>query len=144
MGLALHSWLHLEPAAHAVIVRPIVRVAAMAARLDGRLIAAVPTNVGRLTVRAGRLLVGLESRALSGAVTRVAAGTLRTARATARGDVGVVRVVQAVATGAQGGGRAVRRTSSSGQLHRYYLQLIGGFLAVLVIVSVIVVVESSR
>jgi len=49
-----------------------------------------------------------------------------------------------VARGARRGGRAVRRTSSSGQLHRYYLQLVGSLLVVLVLVSVVVLIESSR
>lgn len=140
----LGSWLHLERAAHTLIVRPTLRTAEAAARVDDRIIAGAASGAARLTIRAARSVARLEDRALSGAVARTASGTLRAAGSSARGDASIAGVVQGVARGARRGGRAVRRTSSSGQLHRYYLQLVGSLLVVLVLVSVVVLIESSR
>ena len=42
------------------------------------------------------------------------------------------------------GGRAVRRSSASGQLHHYYLQQVALLLLVLVVVSLVVLFGSLR
>lgn len=114
----LRSWLHLEQVVHAVVVRPCLRAAELAARADDHVLAR--------------------------GVTGVATGALRAARAASRGDVGIDRTVRGVASAARGGGRLVRRTSATGQLHHYYLQLVAVLLVMLAAVVLVVLVESSR
>ena len=108
----LHGWLHLEQVTHALVVRPTLRGADLAARVDDRVLAAL--------------------------VTGVATGALRLARVTDHGDAQVDQGVRAVAAGARDGGRLVRRPSSTGQLHHYYQQLVGALLVLVVIVSALV------
>ncbi|QWC86598.1 hypothetical protein KLP28_07990 [Nocardioidaceae bacterium] len=108
----LHGWLHLEQVIHALVVRPTLRGADLAARVDDRVLAAL--------------------------VTGVATGALRLARGTDRGDAQVDQGVRAVAAGARDGGRLVRRPSSTGQLHHYYQQLVVALLVLVVIVSALV------
>ncbi len=107
-GVALlRDWLGLERATHALLVRPTLRLAGAAARFD--------------------------DRRVHGAVTAVAGAARATARASRRGDDVVDRLVRGLADAAGRAGTAVRRTSGTGQLHHYYLQLVGGVVAVLVV-----------
>ncbi len=114
----LHAWLHLEQAVHVVLVRPCLRLAAAAARADDRLLA----------------------RSVAG----VAGTVLWLARAAGSADAVTDHAVHGVAGALARGGRMVRRTSASGQLHHYYLQQVALLLVVLVVVSLVVLFGSSR
>ena len=114
----LHGWLGLETAVHAAVVRPTLALADAAARLDDAAHTRVVMGVGHLT--------------------------LRTGSASARGDAGVADAVDDVARSAQGAGRAVRRGAVSGQLHRYYLQLVLGVLALVVVTAAVVLIGNLR
>ena len=110
---ALRGWLGLERAVHAALVRPCLRLADAAARFDDRRIA--------------------------GAVASVAAGARSAAAVSRRGDDALDGVVRGTAGTAARLGGGVRRTSRSGQLHHYYLQLVGGVLVVLVVLTAVLI-----
>ncbi len=107
----LTDWLFLERATHRVVVRPVLRLSGLLARVDD---AVLDRGVGA-TVRWTVKLAGASARA---------------------DDDGVDAVVRRVASGARTLGRVVQRPQT-GQLHQYYLQalLVLG-LAVLVLVIV--------
>ncbi|QYJ05428.1 hypothetical protein KUV85_07035 [Nocardioides panacisoli] len=109
----LHGWLGLEPAARAILVRPTVAVAAAAGRFDDRVVAVIVDRLAGLVLQAGR--------------------------ATAAGDTLITRIVDGVAAVSRRAGGGVRRSGRSGQLHHYYLQLVGGVLLVAVVVSIALV-----
>jgi NADH-quinone oxidoreductase subunit L len=114
----LTDWLGLEAVAHTAVVRPCLRAAGVAARVDDRVLA---RGVGA-----------------------IAAGTLRAASAAVRGDARLAGGVDAVGAGARRTGRAVRRGAASGQLHHYYLQLVVGVLVTLAVVVVVLLAGSPR
>jgi NADH-quinone oxidoreductase subunit L len=92
----LASWLWLESAAHAVVLRPTIALARLAARADDRV--------------------------LDAAVDRTAVLVRRLADGAFRGDVRVVDGgVPAVADGARRLGALARRPQT-GQVHQYYAQ----------------------
>jgi NADH-quinone oxidoreductase subunit L len=105
----LRSWLGLEAAAHAAIVRPVLATAAGLARIDDGLDRAVD-GMARL-------------------VRRTAGGLDR------RGELSVDGLVRGVAAGARALGRLARRPQT-GQLHQYYAQsaAVLALLALLLIV----------
>lgn len=113
----LRGWLGLERAAHALVVRPTLRLA------DG--------------------VAAVDDRVLSRAVDAVGRGAVTGARGVVRGERGLSALVDAVARGA---GRAsesgVRRSSGSGQLHHYYLQVAVALLLVVLAVSLPLLVLS--
>jgi len=101
------SWLGLEAAAHALVVRPVLRLAEGLARFDDRVLDRAVEATGR--------------------------GTLRLARAAATvDDGGIDRAVAGVALGARRLGALARRTQT-GQLHQYYVQAAVVLGAVLVL-----------
>ena len=102
------------------------------------------TGLGRGALRLARSLAALDQRVLTRGVSATARRTVQLGGSTATGDVALARLVTQVGVTARSGGRVVRRTSSPGQLHQYYLQLVGAVLVVLAVVSVVVLVESSR
>jgi hypothetical protein len=92
----LRNWWGLEPAAHALLVRPVRALAEALARFDDRVL----------------------DRAVDGAAQGVVAG----ARAVDRSaEPSVDGVVRAVAAAARALGRLARRPQT-GQLHQYYAQ----------------------
>jgi NADH:ubiquinone oxidoreductase subunit 5 (subunit L)/multisubunit Na+/H+ antiporter MnhA subunit len=109
----LRDWLRLEPAARALVVRPVLAVARGLARFDDRVLDRAVDDSARATVRLGR---GLDRRG-EGAVD-----------GTVRGLAGAVRVL----------GRWARRPQT-GQLHQYYAQASVAF-ALLAALAVVVVV----
>ena len=104
-------WLGLEAAAHAVVVRPVLRLAEALARFDDRV--------------------------LDRAVTAVARGGLAAGRAAARADVGGVDgAVEALACGVRRLGALARRPQT-GLLHQYYLQATTLLVAAVVLLLVV-------
>ena len=105
------GWLGLEAAAHAVVVRPVLRLAEALARFDDRV--------------------------LDRAVTAVARGGLAAGRAAARADVGGVdAAVEALARGVRRLGALARRPQT-GLLHQYYLQAATLLVAAVVLLLVV-------
>lgn len=114
----LQGWLHLERAAHLLVVRPTLRLASAAAWADDHVLARTVTGVG--------------------------GAALAAARAGEHADAGTDRAVHGIAGSLRRSGRAVRHTSATGQLHHYYLQQVALLLLVLVVVSLVVVIGRSR
>lgn len=114
----LHAWLGLERLVSAVVVRPTLRAAQIAARFDDRVLAR-----------------GVEA---------VATGVTQAAGASAQADATLSKATYGVADLARRAGRLVRRSSGSGQLHVYYLQLIAGVLLTVAVLTMIVLVGSPR
>jgi NADH:ubiquinone oxidoreductase subunit 5 (subunit L)/multisubunit Na+/H+ antiporter MnhA subunit len=106
----LASWLGVERAAHAVVVRPVLALARLLARVDDGLDRSV-TAVARGTVVVARLL-------------------------DRRGEGAVDGAVRGVAAGARALGRLARRPQT-GQVHQYYAQAAAA-LAVLALVVIVV------
>lgn len=108
---ALRSWLGLEAVAHALLVRPVVGLAAALARFDHRVV--------------------------DGAVDRAARGVVRAARVLdRRGELSIDGLVAGVAAAARMAGRWARRPQT-GQLHHYYAQAAAAF-AVLALFLIVV------
>ncbi len=108
---ALRSWLGLERAAHAGVVRPVLALARALARFDDRGFDAAVTASARGT------------RAVAGALDR-------------RGELSVDGAVRAVAAGSRALGRIARRPQT-GQVHQYYAQAAAA-LAVLALLVIVV------
>ncbi|MCD7443446.1 NADH-quinone oxidoreductase subunit L [Streptomyces lincolnensis] len=105
------QWLHLETAAHVLLVRPVTRLADALAAFDDRVL----------------------DRAVDGA----ARGSVRLARWT---DAQVERLVDGAAEGVASGARALGRLArrpQTGQLHQYLAQAVAAF-TVLAVVLVLV------
>ena len=109
--VALVDWVFLERVTHRVVVDPVVRLAALLARVDDSV--------------------------LDGGVRASARWTARAAQASARADDAVVDGgVRGLASGARSLGRLLQRPQT-GQLHQYYLQallVLGVAILVLVLV----------
>lgn len=104
-------WLDLERAAHALVVRPTLRLAGWLAWCDDHII--------------------------DGAVHQITRGALLVAGLAARvDDRGIDRTVYAVAAAARAGGRWARRPQT-GQLYQYYAQVLAAFalLALLLVLA---------
>lgn len=140
----LHDWLRLETAVHLAVVRPTVRLAQAAARVDDRVLARAVTGAAAATARLAGVSARADDRVLARAVTGVGTAGLASAHGSDRADAGTHRAVHGVAGALARGGRAVRRSSASGQLHHYYLQQVALLLLVLVVVSLVVLVGSLR
>ncbi|MFC4034801.1 NADH-quinone oxidoreductase subunit L [Streptomyces polygonati] len=105
------DWLHLERAAHALVVRPVLGLA--------------------------RALAAVDDRVVDGAVRQIARCGLAAARLAARlDDGGIDAVVRATAAGARRLGGWARRPQT-GLLHQYYTQAALGF-AVLAMIALLV------
>jgi NADH-quinone oxidoreductase subunit L len=140
----LHSWLGLEALVAAMVVRPVLRAADAAARLDDRVLARGVDLAAAVALRLAAATARLDDGFLARGVDRFSTGTLQAAHTTARGDAGLSATVSGVALGARRAGRLVRRSSASGQLHVYYLQLVAGVLLTAVVLTVILLVGSPR
>jgi len=140
----LHSWLGLEALITAVVVRPVLRAADAAARLDDRVLARGVGLAAAVALRLAAATARLDDGFLARGVDRISTGTLQAAHTTARGDAGLSATVSGVALSARRAGRLVRRSSASGQLHLYYLQLVAGVLLTAVVLTVILLVGSPR
>jgi NADH:ubiquinone oxidoreductase subunit 5 (subunit L)/multisubunit Na+/H+ antiporter MnhA subunit len=107
----LRDWLHLERAAHRLLVAPVMRLARVAAAFDDRVLDRAVDGSGTVAVRCARWTDGVVERAVDGSVTALAAGT---------------RAL----------GRSARRPQT-GQLHQYLAQAVAAF-TVLAVVLVLV------
>jgi NADH:ubiquinone oxidoreductase subunit 5 (subunit L)/multisubunit Na+/H+ antiporter MnhA subunit len=107
----LASWLGLEPAARALLVRPTLALARALARFDDAVLDRVVVGAARTTVAAARVLDRRGEPAVDGAVRAVAAATRSL-------------------------GRLARRPQT-GQVHQYYAQAAAAFavLALLLILA---------
>jgi NADH-quinone oxidoreductase subunit L len=101
------SWLGLEAAARALVVRPLLRLAEQLARFDDRVLDRAVEAGGRGTLRAARAAAAVD-------------------------DGGIDRAVAGVALGARRLGSLARRTQT-GRLHQYYVQAAVVLGAVLVL-----------
>ncbi|MGV9657121.1 proton-conducting transporter transmembrane domain-containing protein [Streptomyces koyangensis] len=101
------DWLGLERAAHALVVRPVLAAARLAAAFD--------------------------TRVLEHAVDAAAYGTLALARRTGRvAEQGLTGAVAALAAGVRRAGSQARRPQT-GQLHQYLAQAVAAFTALAVV-----------
>ncbi|MFE9437967.1 NADH-quinone oxidoreductase subunit L [Streptomyces sp. NPDC006602] len=108
---ALADWLHLERAAHILLVTPAMRLAHVAAAFDDRVLDRAVDGSAAAALRFARWTDGVVERALDGTVTALAAGT----RALGRWS----------------------RLPQTGQLHQYLAQAVAAF-TVLAVVLVLV------
>jgi NADH-quinone oxidoreductase subunit L len=107
----LASWLGVERAAHAVVVRPVLALARLLARFDDRVLDRSVTAVARATVGVARVL-------------------------DRRGEGAIDGAVRVITDGARALGRLARRPQT-GQIHQYYAQAAAA-LAVLALVVIVV------
>jgi NADH:ubiquinone oxidoreductase subunit 5 (subunit L)/multisubunit Na+/H+ antiporter MnhA subunit len=134
---ALRSWLGLEAAAHALLVRPVLGLAAALARFDDRVVARGADRAARGVLAAARGLERRGERAVDGAVDRTAKGVAAAARVlAARGEPSVDGIVRGLAVAARVAGRWAR-WPQTGQLHQYYAQAAAAF-AVLALFLIVV------
>ncbi|MEV0634481.1 proton-conducting transporter membrane subunit [Streptomyces sp. NPDC050619] len=105
------DWLHLERAAHLLLVAPVVQLAHLAAAFDDRVVDRAVDGSAALAMRFARWTDGVVERALDGTVTALAAGT----RALGRWS----------------------RLPQTGQVHQYLAQAVAAF-TVLAVVLVLV------
>ncbi len=118
----LRDWLHLERAAHAVAVRPVLALAAALAVFDDRVLDRAVEGAVPVARRTARALARLDDGVVDGAVEATARGTVALAGRAGRADVRTVDgAVEALATGARRLGALARRPQT-GQLHDYYGQ----------------------
>ncbi|GAA4694151.1 hypothetical protein GCM10023215_34670 [Pseudonocardia yuanmonensis] len=111
----LRDWLRLEPAARALVARPVLATARGLARFDDRVLDRAVDGTARTTVRLAR---GLDRR----------------------GEGAVDGAVRGVADGARVLGRWARRPQT-GQLHQYYAQASVAFALLAALAVVVIVVR---
>jgi NADH-quinone oxidoreductase subunit L len=122
MPAAARQWLHLEGAAHAVAVRPVLALSAALAAFDDRVLDRGVMATAPAARRVAAALARADDALLDRAVEGTAAGTVRTAGASGRFDVdGVDGLVTALAAATRRLGAQARRPQT-GQLHQYYGQ----------------------
>lgn len=130
-------WLGLEAAAHAVVVRPALRLAEALARFDDRVLDRAVVAVAHSGLAVGRAAARFDDRVLDRAVTAVARAGSAVGRAAARADDGGVdAAVQTLARGVRRLGGLARRPQT-GQLHQYYLQAAAVLAAAVVLLVVV-------
>jgi NADH-quinone oxidoreductase subunit L len=122
MPAAARQWLHLEGAAHAVAVRPVLALSSALAAFDDRVLDPGVMATAPAARRLAANLAHADDKLLDRAVEGSAAGTVRTARASGRFDLdGVDGLVTALAAATRRLGAQARRPQT-GQLHQYYGQ----------------------
>ena len=139
----LRGWLGLERAAHALVVRPTLRLADGVAAVDDRLLAPAVAMLGRGTLRLAGA-VGEGERRQSAAVHALGGAGLRGGGLVARAERLLAALVDGVARGAGTGSATVRRSSGTGQLHHYYLQVTGALLLVVCVPLLVLLLTNPR
>ncbi|MFE1248020.1 proton-conducting transporter membrane subunit [Streptomyces sp. NPDC058735] len=131
------DWLHLERAAHTVLVRPVLSLASTSAAFDDRIVDGAVRRTARGAATAARLAVRLDDDGLDAAVRRTAHGGAALGRSAGRlDDGGLDALVRSVAAGARRLGRWARRPQT-GLLHQYYAQAAAGFAVLTLIVLLV-------
>ncbi|GAA0958301.1 NADH-quinone oxidoreductase subunit L [Actinocorallia libanotica] len=121
---AAADWLHLERAVSAVLVRPVLALAAALARFDDRVVDGAVRAVAATTLRAVSPAARRVEAGLDGAVHAVSAAGLRTAAfSVRRAEDPLASVVRGVGAAARRLGRLARRPQT-GQVHIYYFQAV--------------------
>ena len=139
----LRGWLGLERAAHVLVVRPTLRLADGVAAVDDRLLAPSVAVLGRSTLRLAGT-VGKSERRLSAAVRDLGGAGLRGAGLVARAERLLAALVDGVGRGAGAGSETVRRSSGTGLLHHYYLQVAGALLLVVGVPLLVLLLTNPR
>ncbi|MDX2376068.1 NADH-quinone oxidoreductase subunit L [Microbacterium sp. LRZ72] len=128
------SWLGLERAAHAGLIRPVLASATLLARFDDRVIDRVPDLVAAGGRRLGTATARTDDVVADGAVRQTSRGVGGLARLTRTvDDRGVDGTVDGFARGVRAVGHRSRR-AQTGLLHQYYLQAVVALAAAVVIV----------
>ncbi|MFD3959691.1 MULTISPECIES: NADH-quinone oxidoreductase subunit 5 family protein [Streptomyces] len=131
------GWLHLERAAHAVVVRPVLAMARALATFDDRVVDGVVRQVARGGLALAHRARRVDDSGIDTAVEAVGRGGLAVARQARRlDDGGIDAAVGAVASGARRLGRWARRPQT-GLLHQYYAQAAVGFCVLVLIVLLV-------
>ncbi len=130
------SWLGLEAAAHAVLVRPTIAVAGALDRVDGRIARGVG-GVARGVVALAGGVAATDDAVLGGAVTGTARGTGALGRGAAGADDRWVHGAVLALAGRVRRAGALARRPQTGQLHQYYIQAVA-LVAVGVVLLVVV------
>jgi NADH:ubiquinone oxidoreductase subunit 5 (subunit L)/multisubunit Na+/H+ antiporter MnhA subunit len=105
------AWLHLEPAADLLVVRPTMRAAHALARFDVRVVDRAVDGLAAGSVALARMAGRLDERRVTGAMT------------------GLARAVRRLA--------AQARRPQTGQLHEYYLQAVAVLAVAVLVVAVV-------
>jgi NADH:ubiquinone oxidoreductase subunit 5 (subunit L)/multisubunit Na+/H+ antiporter MnhA subunit len=118
----LEQWLDLERIAHAVVVGPVLRLAAALATFDDAVVDRIVCAMGTGALRLAKLVATFDDSALDGAVRGVARGGSLAGGVAARvDDGGVDRLVTAIVGTTRRLARLARRPQT-GQVHAYYAQ----------------------
>ncbi|UKA68428.1 NADH-quinone oxidoreductase subunit L [Arthrobacter sp. FW306-05-C] len=128
------SWLHMERAAHIVLVRPVLATAHSLARFDDAVLSRGVEHAAEKVLQGARSL-GRTDAALDHGTDAAAAATSRLAGRSAITDRTIDSAVSGLAHGVRRAGAAARRPQT-GQLHHYYVQA----AAVIVVAAVLLIV----
>lgn len=118
------NWLGLEQIAHLVVVRPTLRLAAVLARFDDRVLDAGVERVAFATVALASRAGHADDRVLDAGVERVASATVTLAGWSGRADEGRVDGLVERFGALLGRFGELARRPQTGQLHQYYLQAV--------------------
>ncbi|MEU5719054.1 proton-conducting transporter membrane subunit [Streptomyces sp. NPDC020403] len=131
------GWLHLERAAHAAVVRPVMVTARALAVFDDRVVDGAVRQVARGGLALAHKARRVDDSGIDTVVDAVGRGGLAAARQARRlDDEGIDAAVSAVASGAGSMGRWARRPQT-GLLHQYYAQAAVGFSVLVLIVLLV-------
>jgi len=135
--MSARQWLHLESAAHAVAVRPVLALSAALAAFDDRVLDGTVLGAAPAARQLANALARADDRLLDRAVEGTATGSVRTARVAGAFDVaGVDGLVVAVAAATRRLGAQARRPQT-GQVHQYYGQAAALLVAATVLLLVV-------
>ncbi len=133
----LEDWLHLERLTHRWLVRPVIALADVLARVDDSVLARGAQGSARSVSGLAGVSARADSLALDRGVAAVARWSIRAAEGSGRADDAVLDAgVRRLAGGTRALGRLAQRPQT-GQLHHYYLQALF-VLGVVVLVLVLV------
>ncbi|MDN4175799.1 proton-conducting transporter membrane subunit [Nocardioides sp. SOB77] len=131
------TWLGLDHATQAVVVRPTLGLAARLAWFDDRVLDSVVTGSASTALSVSRRAARFDDRVLDSGVEATSRASLRVAERSSTGDDRWVDgAVEGLATWLRGLGRLARRPQT-GQLHQYYIQAVAVLaIGVLLLVTV--------
>lgn len=131
------TWLGLDRATQALVVRPTLGLAERLARFDDHVLDRLVTGSASSALWVSRRMARFDDRVLDGGVEATSRASLRVAERSASGDDRWVDgAVEGVAAWLRGLGRLARRPQT-GQLHQYYIQAVAVLaIGVLLLVTV--------